>query len=271
MQAIVGNRDNLLIAGKNMDSLTTTILRCNLKLTLDYPTEGFGNCFPNAIVQQCRRPEVKAWLLKNMPGAIFTSSQNLRLKVKNFALNSQEQAVLNIRKRYEEDIEPVDKQSWGEYWAQMGRNGTWVDHIFIQMTAWFMKLDMMILTTSSRPENPFIHLSGNLRTIPENTSGPPLLLGNYTNVHYQSLLEDNEEKQQGMENNDTKTEEFIFTEDRMTLIFKSSPRGQLKCPLCNQEFTRIGKHIDSKGCKISFRLTKNYLRFSWVPLEKAID
>ena len=65
------------------------------------------------------------------------------------------------------------------------KEGTWVDHIFIQMTAWYMTLDITILTTSSKPENPFIIIKGK-----ENDagSGPPLILGNYTNIHYQSLL-----------------------------------------------------------------------------------
>ena len=98
-----------------MDSLITKIRRCNLKLVLDNLTGGFGNCFPNAIVQQCQRPEVKEWLLKNKPELNFTSSQTLRSKVKNFALKSQEQTVLNTKKTYEENIGPVEKQSWEQY------------------------------------------------------------------------------------------------------------------------------------------------------------
>ena len=154
----------------------------------------------------------------------FTSSQTLRSKVKNFALKSQEQTVLNTKKTYEENIGPVEKQSWEQYWDQMGNNGTWVDHIFIQMTAWLMTLDIMILTTSSQPESPFIHISGNFRTIPANIPGPPLLLGNYTNVHYQSLLENHKEMpklrnkkkepKHEKENNETQTKEFILTLDR---------------------------------------------------------
>jgi hypothetical protein len=50
-----------------MDALGLAINRCNLQLKMDNPTEGFGNCFPNAIVQQCRRPEIRTWLQKNKP------------------------------------------------------------------------------------------------------------------------------------------------------------------------------------------------------------
>jgi hypothetical protein len=68
----------------------------------------------------------------------------------------------------------------------MANDGTWVDHMFVQVLAWYMELD--ILTTSSQPENPFIVINGNLNNVPQIASGPSLLLGNYTNVHYQSLL-----------------------------------------------------------------------------------
>jgi hypothetical protein len=70
----------------------------------------------------------------------------------------------------------------------MAEDGTWVDHMFVQMIAWYIKLDIFILTTSSLPGNPFISISGNINKTPGVSNRPPLLLGNYTNVHYQSLL-----------------------------------------------------------------------------------
>ena len=229
-----------------MDSLTSTIIRCNLKLTLDNPTGGFGDCFPNSIVQQCRRPEVKTWLMKNRPIANFTSAQIIRSKVTNFALQSRKKDIVNLKTKYEKEISPADKKSWKEYWDQMGKKGTWVDHIFIQMTAWFMNLDILILTTSSQSENPFIHISGNIMNIPENISGPPLILGNYTNVHYQSLIPHKQEgqstaninKQEGAEKTlleEAKKDEFIFLQDGMTIIFKSSQIMRFTCPFCNKE------------------------------------
>ena len=128
-----------------MDFLSSVIKRCNLQLKLDNPTEGFGNCFPNAIVQQCRRPEVKTWLQKNRPSAIFYGQQNLRMQVTKFAMKSREQAVTILRANYEQEIGPVDKRSWQDYWNLMVKDGTWVDHIFIQMTAWYMDLDILSL------------------------------------------------------------------------------------------------------------------------------
>ena len=166
-----------------MDSLSLAIKKCNLDLLLDNPTDGFGNCFPNALVQQCRRPEIKTWLQKNRPWAIFNGHQSVRTKITNFALRSKDQAITNLRAKYEQEIGPADKTSWEEYWYQMAKDGTWVDHIFIQVTAWYMALDILILTTSSQPPKPFIIIEGK-----GNATDPPLILGNYTNVHYQSLL-----------------------------------------------------------------------------------
>ena len=143
-----------------MESLTTVIRKCKLDLKLDNTTEGFGNCFPNAVVQQCRKPEIKTWIQNNRPWALFTGHQMLRRKVTNFALRPGNQAVNNLRKKYEQEIGPADNKSWEGYWSQMAKDGNWVDHIFIQMTAWYMTLDILLLTTSSQPPNPFIIING---------------------------------------------------------------------------------------------------------------
>ena len=161
-----------------MDSLSLAIKKCNLDLLLDNPTDGFGNCFPNALVQQCRRPEIKTWLQKNRPWAIFNGHQSVRTKITNFALKSKDQAITNLRAKYEQVRGPAENKSWNEYWNLMGKDGTWVDHIFIQMTAWYMTLDILILTTSSKPENPFIVISGHTNITHASDSDPPLLLGN---------------------------------------------------------------------------------------------
>ena len=66
--------------------------------------------------------------------------------------------------------------------------GTWVDSIFVQVSAWYIGLDMKILVTSAKAENPFIIIAGSINNINNSSDGPQLLLGNYSNVHYQSLL-----------------------------------------------------------------------------------
>ena len=87
-----------------MDSLTSTIIRCNLKLALGNPTGGFGDCFPNSIEQQCRRPEANTWLRKNRANANFASALTLRLNITTFALESREQVILNLKTKYENKI-----------------------------------------------------------------------------------------------------------------------------------------------------------------------
>ena len=80
-----------------MDALTETIRRCNLHLIQDNKTEGFGNCFPYAIVQQCRRKNIKEWLQKNNQEGFVSSHLALRRKVKSFALESQHKTISDFK------------------------------------------------------------------------------------------------------------------------------------------------------------------------------
>ena len=114
-----------------MDALSSTIRRCNVQLKLDNPTEGYGNCFPNAIVQQCRRPEIQAWLKENKPWAISSNHQVLRKKIKHFALNSPNKTLLDYKTNYQAILLQEDKRTWTDYWAQMGHVGTWIDSVFV--------------------------------------------------------------------------------------------------------------------------------------------
>ena len=171
-----------------MDPLISTIQRCNLPIKLDDNTEGYGNCFPNAIVQQCQRPEIRTWLQNSKPQAIVNHQSTLRKKITNFALKSIHTTIMSLRSDYDQILKLDNGKSWIEYWNEMAKEGIWVDYLFAQVCAWYMELDMLILTTSSTPKNPFIFISGNFHNLPAPLSGPPLLLGNYTNIHYQSLL-----------------------------------------------------------------------------------
>ena len=83
-----------------MDALQEAILRCNVPLKFDNQTEGYGNCFPNAIVQQCRRPEILDWLRVENPAGIFKSPQSLRREIKKFALTHQNISLDNFKSNY---------------------------------------------------------------------------------------------------------------------------------------------------------------------------
>ena len=69
----------------------------------------------------------------------------------------------------------------------MLRNYEWVDYIFIQSTAWFLQ-HIIIVTTSSTEDHPYITISGNLTDERIPCQSIPLTIGTKSNVHYQSLL-----------------------------------------------------------------------------------
>ena len=241
-----------------MDSLTAAIQRCNLKLKLDNETKGQGNCFPNSIVQQCRRPEIREWLQQNKPSGVFNGQKWVRHKVTNFALSSHHKSVIDLKTKYEQEIQQVEQKSWMEYWSHMAQDGTWVDHMFVQMVAWFMELDIMILTTSSNPDAPFIFISGDIDKMGNHKSGPPLLLGNYTNVHYQSILIDQSENERsGQEEShkesklkEKENKDFVYIQNEEKVVLKSIGYGKFECPVCKKYFTSILKHITVGKCKI---------------------
>ena len=241
-----------------MSGLAEAIRRCNLPLKLDNNTEGYGNCFPNAVIQQCRRPEIKNWLCTNNPIGIVKSSQALRRQVTKFALNCQHKNVNDYKRNYETILSKTDK-TWTEYWENMERNGTWVDSVFIQITAWLIGLDIQILTTSSKPDNPYIFISGNIDNPAMKSAGPPMLVGNYTNVHYQSLLPTNNEldiKENELclerdQESGLVRESFIYSYEGVQITFSKLHDEKFQCPFCKKIFSRIMSHVSSQQCIIS--------------------
>ena len=245
-------------------NLQETIQRCHLPLKLDNNTEGYGNCFPNAIVQQCRRPEIKAWIQNKKPRVTVSNHKAIRTKVTNFALRQQSTAIVDLKTHYEKEIQEVEKKSWLEYWHHMATEGIWVDHLFVQMTAWYLELDIQILTTSSKPPNPYILISGNVNKIGNFVSGPPLLIGNYTNVHYQSLLPMNliieEEKEPKCTKLKTKTiklnekeeteREFIYIQNGEQITFSGIEDRKFQCPFCLKSIVQLFTHINRKNCEV---------------------
>ena len=230
-----------------MDGLAQAIQRCNLQLKLDNPTEGQGNCFPNAIVQQCRRPEVKAWLKEKRPDGLFNGQQWVRKKITTFAIQSRHKTINELKIMYETELQNVHKKSWQEYWRDMSTDGTWVDHMFVQMTAWFMGLDILILTTSSLPASPFIIIEGSINKSGGLQTGPPILIGNYTNVHYQSLLNVQHHMDIGSKKNENsildkakpkESNDFIYYQNGETITFKIQSDGKYECPYCRQVLTK---------------------------------
>ena len=109
----------------SMDGLSATLRKCKIQLKLDNNTEGYGNCFPNAIVQQCRRPEIKEWLLNNRPWAIVNTHQSLRRQAKNFALLANHKILQDYKTNYE-TVLCDQRRTWKDYWDEKGQPGSWV-------------------------------------------------------------------------------------------------------------------------------------------------
>ena len=76
----------------------------------------------------------------------------------------------------------VDLYGWAE---NMKRDGCWVDHPFMQLTANLLKRDIIILTIYKEDGT---NGSGKVEIKADETNGPPLHLLNYDNIHFQSVF-----------------------------------------------------------------------------------
>ena len=160
-----------------------------LPLKLDNITEGRGNCFPLAILAQCRRSEIFQQLDGSIHQIIYQNDPTgLRQQVHRFMVNSTHPKIQEYKRRYQEVISVIDNRSWNEYWEVMIRNYEWADYIFIQSTAWFLGYDIIIVTTTSTESHPYITISGNMNDESLPSPGIPLLIGSKSQVHFQSLL-----------------------------------------------------------------------------------
>ena len=212
------------------------VRRLNLPLKLDEITEGRGNCFPLSVLAQCRRPEIFRQLNMQIQNIISTDDPTLlRQAVYNFMSNSKNQRILSYKKQYEEIVAPIDSKTWREYWQVMIKNYEWVDYIFVQSTAWFLEHDIIIVTTTSTEEHPFLTISGNL--VDENTpcQGVDLTIGSMSQVHYQSLLPITFQ----VKTNQIKTG---FPEDTIKLKVLSSKPIHPNCDIDSREYqVKVGR------------------------------
>ena len=166
-----------------------TVRRLDLPLKLDTITEGRGNCLPLSILAQCRRSEIFRELNAPLQALVLRNDPTLlRNAVHSFVTNCRHPSLLAYKKRYEEVLSVIDQKSWNEYWNVMIRNYEWVDYVFIQSTAWYLKHDIVIVTTSSTEQHPYMTISGNLDNGNMPCKGTVLIVGSKSQVHYQSLL-----------------------------------------------------------------------------------
>ena len=132
--------DNLQIERRIAEQIIEAVNRLQLPLILDQLTEGRGNCFPIAILQQCRRPEINKQL-KPVPKMLVRTLRTgprhkaLRYSVISFIKTSDHPRIRQFRHQYEELDGSANNETWDNYWKRMLRDGTWVDYWFVQATA----------------------------------------------------------------------------------------------------------------------------------------
>ena len=175
---------------KLAQEIMDVVCKLQLPLKLDELTRGEGNCFPLAVLQQCKRKEIFSYIRPSVKRIVSVKDGHsvLRREVTKFIMTSKTQRISKFRTQYEETDGAFNNVPWNEYWTKMVTDKTWVDFWFIQATAWYLQLDMWIITTSSTYSSPYIEISGNLEECGIPFDRPILLLGTKSNCHYQSLL-----------------------------------------------------------------------------------
>ena len=155
------------------------VRRVGLPLKLDKMTIGDGNCWNRAIVQQSRRVSV---------GIVgLTSHEELRSRVCQLAERAELEVIKEMKKHW------VRKEPWSAYWERMKQNKVWADHPFIQVTAWLLERDIFVVLDSASLKSLFMTFSGSREGREEPCPQAPLLVGNDSNQHFQSLLPEDEE------------------------------------------------------------------------------
>ena len=167
------------------NEILKTVRRLDLPLKLDTITEGRGNCFPLSILAQCKRPEIFRELNDSVKTLIMKNDPTLlRNAVYSFIRKSKHPTIQAYKQRYEDVLSVIDQRNWEEYWNIMIRNYEWVDYVFIQSTAWYLKHDIIIVTTSSTQQHPYMTISGNLDDCNIPCPGIELTIGSKSIVTY---------------------------------------------------------------------------------------
>ena len=165
------------------EMLTGKINEFGLHLRVDDITPGKGNCFFIAVIQQLRRQDIYC----NLPGQLKKMADEwdhlaLRRAVCTFAKSSPD-----VASRREFFLYSMAGRPWDVYWGPnyLMKSTIWVDAASVQVTAWFLGMDLLIVSDSSNAQDPYSRIYSSFDEIP---SAKEILLGAKTDDHYQSLL-----------------------------------------------------------------------------------
>ena len=175
-----------------VDLIRLAILDHQPPLKLDELTPGLGNCFSEAIVQQCRRAPIKLYLQSR--GLTITNMMQLKENVWQFVqTNCKTQKLQDLRVNFEASqrnmhFEGLPARTWRQYWADMCRSGPWADDIFVYCTAWYLRVDLCIIYAGAETAGRTDHTITGDFSPAAGERRPVLYLGYVVNNHYQSLL-----------------------------------------------------------------------------------
>ena len=184
-----------------LEMLRMAIDETQLPLVIDTPTIADGNCFSHSMMQQFERPIVKAFLQQT--GRHIATFFQLKNKVKRFVEeNEDSEKIQALRENFElsqqnihkEGVKGLQRRTWKQYWEDMGTDGEWADDTFIQATAFYVNMDILIIfAAQATRERLFGRMEGNFSSdVALNRQAPTLIVGYINtirnNEHYQSLL-----------------------------------------------------------------------------------
>ena len=187
-------KDALFLPEWDASSRTAAMLRrqakkFGLNLKLDQVTSGKGNCFFVAIIQQLRRPEIYSTVSGRLQQMADTWDHlALRKAVCSFAKSSTEVAARRELLLFAmHKVKPLDI-----YWGpdHMMKSTVWVDAAAVQVSAWFLGMDLLILSDTSNHQSPQTRIPSSFDDIID-VSKKEIMLGAKTDKHYQSLLPKN--------------------------------------------------------------------------------
>ena len=244
------------LADQIMDSLRRLGLN---SFKLDNLTKGAGSCFMIAVLQQLNREglrfddlreDVKV-LARTMDPHLF------RVKVRDFIcrIKYDHRKVLELKIMFYIDQDAKaeageETKTWEEYWDSMLNDTEWADAYFIQATAWYIEVNLQIMDTSCKKDEPYYSIDGDLD---DEGCVDVLYIGYVSNVHYQSLLVDYTEEDMDTDDSVEVNEESVSS-NKDEVLNENSNKEKIgdQCPVCKKVFKRVLKHMkQSKRCKVS--------------------
>ena len=174
------------MANTMADTIVANAARIGLFVSCDFPTPGDGNYFYHAVIQQLACPEVQP----TTPEISQITHSELRGTVCQYIQQHQEhiEYIQQYRAMYNATLnEEHHRMSWDEFINEQNMVGTFATELFIKATAVIVGVDIHITSEHCNRESPFNIITSSWNDT-YSSSSPPLLIGNLSGLHFQSLL-----------------------------------------------------------------------------------